>query len=103
MDIIPFADLYNCQIRALGRYLGVPASITEKPASARLWPGQDTEKDLGLPYDNLDLIVHTHLKGWATAQISSETGVDQPNVEGIIERIAANEHKRLPPAILRLS
>jgi NAD+ synthase len=100
---MPFADLYKCQIRALGRYLGVPASITEKPASARLWPDQDTEKDLGLPYDNLDLIVYTHLKGWAPTRIASETGVEQPSVERIIARIAANEHKRLPPAILRLS
>ncbi len=103
VDIMPFADLYKCQIRALGRYLGVPTSITEKPASARLWLGQDTEKDLGLPYDSIDLIVHTHLKGWAPARIASETCVDQRSVEGIIARIAANEHKRTLPAILRLS
>ncbi len=103
VDFMPLADLYKCQIRALGRRLGVPASITEKPASARLWPGQETEKDLGLPYDNLDLIVHTHLQGWSPAKISAETGVDADKVKEIIARIAANEHKRQPPAILRLS
>jgi NAD+ synthase len=102
VDLMPFADLYKCQIRALGRHLGVPKSITEKPASARLWIGQDTEKDLGLPYDSLDLIVYTHLKGWEPARIASETGVPQQQVEGIVARIAANEHKRRPPAILRL-
>jgi len=102
VDLMPFADLYKCQIRALGRHLGVPKSITEKPASARLWIGQDTEKDLGLPYDSLDLIVYTHLKGWDPAKIASETGVPQPLVEGIVARIATNEHKRQPPAILRL-
>ncbi len=74
VDVMPFADLYKCQIRALGRYLGVPASITEKPASARLWPGQDTEKDLGLPYDSLDLIVYTYLQGWASIQDSHRDG-----------------------------
>lgn len=103
VDVMPFADLYKCQIRTLGRYLGVPPSITEKPASARLWPGQNTEKDLGMPYDSLDLIVHTHLQGWTPAKIAAETGVDKPNVERIIARIAANEHKRVLPAILRLS
>ena len=51
-------------------------SITEKPASARLWAGQDTEKDIGLPYDSLDLIVYTHLQGWTPAKIATETGVD---------------------------
>ncbi len=103
VDIMPFADLYKCQIRTLGRHLGVPKSITEKPASARLWIGQDTEKELGLPYDSLDLIVYTRLKGWDVAKIASETGVPQHQVEGIIARIAANEHKRTTPAILRLS
>lgn len=103
VDVMPFADLYKCQIRALGRYLGVPQSITEKPASARLWAGQDTEKDIGLPYDSMDLIVHTHLLGWDPAKIAAETGVEQRSVEGIIARITANEHKRRPPAILRLS
>jgi NAD+ synthase len=103
VDMMPFADLYKCQIRTLGRHLGVPKNITEKPASARLWAGQDTEKDIGLPYDGMDLIVHTYLLGWEPCKIAAETGVDQCNVEGIIARIAANEHKRRPPAILRLS
>jgi NAD+ synthase len=103
VDLMPFADLYKCQIRALGRHLRVPSSITEKPASARLWPGQDTEKDLGMPYDSLDLIVYAHLQGFSPEKIATETGVDKPSVERIIGRIAANEHKRLPPAILRLS
>ena len=103
VDIMPFADLYKCQIRALGRHLGVPKSITEKPASARLWIGQDTEKDLGLPYDSLDLIVYTHLKGWDNAKIATETGVPKKQVDDIVARISANEHKRTSPAILRLS
>jgi NAD+ synthase len=103
VDVMPLADLYKYQIRALGRHLGVPSSITEKPASARLWAGQNTEKDLGLPYDSLDLIVYAYLKGWTPSKIAAETGVDQPSVEKIITRIVANEHKRLPPAILRLS
>jgi NAD+ synthase len=103
VDIMPFADFYKCQIRALGRYLGVPKSITEKPASARLWIGQDTEKDLGLAYDLLDLIVHTHLKGWDNVKIAAETGVPKQQVDGLVARITANEHKRSLPAILRLS
>ena len=103
VDIMPLADLYKHQIRALGRHLGVPRSITEKPASARLWIGQNTEEDLGLPYDGLDLIVYAYLKGWTPSKIASETGVEQSSVERIVARIVANEHKRLPPAILRLS
>jgi len=61
------------------------------------------EKALRLLYDSLDLIFHIHLKGWPPARIASETGVDQRSVEGNIERVAAKEHKRIPPAILRLS
>ncbi len=103
VDVMPFADLYKCQIRALGRHLGVPERIVNKPASARLWAGQETENDLGLPYDSLDLIVYAHLQGLPPAKIASETGVDKAQVEGILARIAASAHKRQPPAILRLS
>ena len=103
VDIMPFANLYKCQIRTLDRHLRVPKSITEKPASARLWAGQDTEKGIGLPYDSMDLIVHTHLLGWEPAKIAAEIGEDQRSVDGIIARIAANKHKRRSPAILRLS
>jgi len=103
VDVMPFGDLYKCQIRTLGRHFGVPSSITEKPASAHLWVGQSTEEDLGLRYNSLDLIVYAYLKGWTTTKIALETGVCQPSVEKIIARIAANEHKRFPPAILRLS
>ena len=77
--------------RALGRCLGVLRNIIEKPVSIRLWIGQETEKAFGLLYDSLDL------------RIASEIGVDQLSADRIIARIAANEHKRLPPAILRLS
>ena len=103
VDVMPFADLYKCQIRALGHHLGVPESIVNKPASARLWAGQDTEKDLGLDYDSLDLIVYAHLKGWPPVKIASETGVDPAQVGRILARISASAHKRTPPAILRLS
>jgi NH3-dependent NAD+ synthetase len=58
---------------------------------------------MGLPYDSIDLIVHTYLLGWEPTKIAAETGANQSSVEAIITRIAANEHKRRPPAILRLS
>jgi len=103
VDIMPFADLYKCQIRNLGRNLGIPTSITEKVASARLWPGQETEKDLGLPYDSIDLILYTYLNGYTSEKIAVEIGVDQGSIEKIVARIVANEHKRTTPAILRLS
>jgi len=103
VDVMPFADLYKCQMRQLGRYLGIPASITEKPASARLWAGQLTENELGIPYDTLDLIVYAWSQGLSPPLISKEVGCDEETTRQVVSRIYANEHKRTLPLILRLS
>jgi NAD+ synthase len=103
VDIMPLADLYKCQVRAIGMYLGLPDNIIRKPASARLWANQDTETELGISYDNLDLIVYAHTKGWSPSKIAAETGIKKSKIVEIVNRIAVNEHKRVTPAILRLS
>lgn len=102
-DILPLADLYKCQVRELGAFLNLPDSIVYKPASARLWIGQETEKELGFPYDKLDLIVYAYLKGFTISRIASEIGIEVGSVESIIKRIKSNEHKLNPPLALRLS
>ena len=36
-DILPIASLYKTQVSALGRFLGVPQRIVDKPPSPHLW------------------------------------------------------------------
>ncbi|MFB0557801.1 MAG: NAD+ synthase [Candidatus Bathyarchaeia archaeon] len=102
-DILPLAGLYKNQVRQLARHLGIPEKIVKKTPTAGLWPGQTDEGELGVTYDNLDLILHRRERGMNEREIASELNLDVSLVRGIFDRVRNSEHKRRPPLILRLS
>lgn len=59
VDVQLIADLHKSEVFAVGRALGVPASILESPPSADLWEGQTDEEELGVSYDFVELFT-----GW---------------------------------------
>ncbi len=102
-DIMPIADLYKNQVRQLARHLGIPEGIIGKTPTAGLWPGQSDEEELGVKYDVLDLILHG-MELWMTEdEVADDLDIDAGLVRRMYRRVAANEHKRRPPLILRLS
>lgn len=103
VDLIPLADLYKNQIRQLARYLELPEIIIEKTPTAGLWPGQTDEGELGVTYDNLDLILYGTEIGLSEEEIAGELGIPLITVRGVLKRVETNEHKRRLPLILRLS
>ena len=103
VDIMPLADLYKNQIKQMAVYLNLPDSIIKKQPSARLWANQSTEKELGVEYDFLDLIVYYYLKGFSNNEIAKKINLNIETVNNIVQRIKNNEHKRRFPLILRLS
>jgi len=84
-DILPIGDVYKTQVRRLARHLGVPEKIVKKEPSAGLWGGQTDEKDLGVTYKRLDMV----LQGRASSR-------------RIMEMVRASRHKRRPPEVCRL-
>lgn len=102
-DLLPLADLYKTQVRGLARYLGVPSSIIEKKPSARLWLGQTSEEELGLPFEKIDLILLGWERKMSIRKISSDLNLPESKVSSILDRVSRNEHKRRLPLILRLS
>ncbi len=60
----PLGDLYKTQVWQLSRYLGLPAEVVEKPASADLVVGQTDEADFGISYALADQILHYLLSGY---------------------------------------
>jgi NAD+ synthase len=103
VDLMPLADLYKNQIRQLAVHLDIPENIRMKAPSAGFWPGQTDEGELGIDYDTLDLILYGMEKGMPEEEIAEALKVDLILVEGVFERVRANEHKRRLPLILRLS
>ncbi|MFH0848259.1 MAG: NAD+ synthase [archaeon] len=101
-DISPVMDLYKTQVRHLGRHLGLPDAIVNKPATPSLWPGQTAEDELGLDYDTLDLILYG-LEHWMSSdEISAQLGLSLDMVKAIEDRWLGAEHKRRLPLTAKI-
>lgn len=96
-DVYPIINLYKTQVRILGKYLGLPSKIVNKPSSPGLWPGQTAEGELGLSYHDVDrvlaLLVDQKLP---VEEVIAKTGVSKEVVDEILRRIESSLHKRQP-------
>jgi len=103
VDILPIGDLYKSQVRRLGKHLGLPDSIAYKPSSPRLWEGQTAEGELGLRYEDIDVILHALVDLRLNPQEAQEaTGKPISLVEQVWRRVVTTEHKRRTPIIPRI-
>jgi NAD+ synthase len=93
-DISPIMDLYKTQVRKLAGHIGIPKAIVEKPSSPALWPGQTAEKELGIKYDQLDLILYGLEHFMRTEEIAKQLEVKRDMVDRIKDRWLSAEHKR---------
>lgn len=100
VDFLPIGGLFKTQVRQLGAYLGVPDRITKKPSSPRLWKGHLAEKELGIPYEEIDLILHAlfDLK-LSVEETSRETGLERSKVLKVLKMYEESKHKREMPPI----
>ena len=96
-DLLPIADLYKTQVRALARYLSIPDEIISKQSSARLWKGHTAEGELGLSYDDIDIILD-HIERRITIS-SYKLRKKAIKVKGLIEK---NKHKHEMPVVCKL-
>jgi len=101
-DFLPIAHLYKTQVRVLGAYLGIPASIVEKPSSPQLWPDHRASDELPADYDQLDPVLHQLFDMKAKPRdAATKTGVPLGVVEKALEMHRKSEHKRkLPPFLV---
>lgn len=99
----PIGDLYKSEIFAFARYLGVPDPLISKPPSADLFDGQSDEADLGYTYAQLDEVLKAHVEERMNKEELLESGFDPTMVEMILKRIYANQFKRKPPIIAKLT
>jgi NAD+ synthase len=93
-DISPLMDLYKTQVRKLARHIGIPKEIVVKPSTPALWPGQLAEKELGIEYEQLDLILYGLEHFMKTEEISKQMHLDKAAVDRVKRRWLSAEHKR---------
>ena len=102
-DIMPIAVLYKTQVRALARYLGVPAVIVQKKSSPRLWENHLAEEEIGMDYEIIDQILHLLVdKKISPREVIRNLGVSTKHVNKVKGMIEKNLHKRRPAAIVSL-
>ena len=58
VDFQPIAHLYKTQVRQLGKHLGLPRQVVQKPASPQLWPGHKASDEIPADYDKLDTVLY---------------------------------------------
>ena len=98
VDVLPIGILYKSQVRRLAVHLGVPERVAFKPSSPRLWPGQTAEGELGVSYDQVDLVLYSVFDlGLDPSQVPEATGVPAEVVDRVMELHRRSEHKRNPP------
>jgi len=88
-DIFPIGELYKSQVRLLARELQIPEQILEQPSSPGFWKGQLAEKEIGLPYNEIDLILNSYLKKNLK---TLEFGKRKINI--VTNMIRKNQHKK---------
>lgn len=93
-DIMPIAGLYKTQVRALARYLGLPENIIEKPPSPDVTPGITDEEAIGMPYEQLDLILAGLENGWDDNEIAGAMRIGQETILHVKELTIKSEHMR---------
>ncbi len=98
----PIGDLYKTQVWALARYVGVPALIVDKPATADLIHGQTDEADLGVSYARGDRILHFLLSGY-TPEALVTAGFTAAEVEAVRRRLESTHWKRRLPTVAMVS
>jgi len=98
VDFLPIGCLYKSQVRRLALGLGVPENIAKKPSSPRLWAGQLAETEIGLPYDEVDMILYGLFDlGLKPDDVIEATGLEPWKIQRVIDLYRASEHKRNPP------
>jgi NAD+ synthase len=99
-DILPIANLYKTQVRALAKYLGIPKSIVEKKSSPRLWLDQLAEEEIGMDYETIDSILHLLVdRKIKPKDVAKKLGIPDNQVNKVKGMVDTSQHKRNMPVV----
>jgi NAD+ synthase len=99
----PLGDLYKHQVYQLARHLELPESVLSKPPSADLFEGQTDEAELGFTYAEADRLLYRLVDRRYSEDELVRDGFERDFVRRVSAKIVANQFKRLPPVIAKLS
>jgi NAD+ synthase len=101
--INPIGDLYKTQVRQLAEVLKIPKAVLEKPPSADLWSGQTDEEEMGLKYDEVDLLLYHLVDLRESDEELLAHRFKQELITKVRGMIRRSQFKRMPPVIAKIS
>jgi NAD+ synthase len=101
--INPLGDLYKTQVRQLGKAMGIPQVIVDKPPTADLWLGQTDEGELGFTYDEVDQLLYLLVDQRYRPEDCVQAGFEENFVRAVMDRVRRNHFKRVMPPIAKLT
>lgn len=93
-DIYPIMDLYKTQVKKIAQHIGIPREIIDKPSSPALWPMQLAEDELGMKYEQLDLVLYGLERFMKPEEIARQLRIEKRVANDIKQRWLSAEHKR---------
>lgn len=95
-DILPIVSLYKTQVREIAKFLGVPKNVIEKKSSPNLWKGHFAEEEIGVSYEEIDLILYCLIEKKLSIEDTVKTaGIEKNIVEKINHMYKTSKHKRI--------
>jgi NAD+ synthase len=101
--INPLGDLYKTQVYAIAEHLEIPAEIRAQRPSPDLWPGQTAEGEMGILYEEIDPVLHDMIDRRMHKKELLDRGHSPKLVDWAAERVRANQYKRRPPVVAKVS
>lgn len=102
-SINPIGELYKTEVRQMSKTLGIPNQIINKAPSADLWAGQTDEVEIGVLYEQIDLILGSIIDdGIRSKSELNNLGYNENDIRQVITLLNKNGFKRSLPEIAGL-
>lgn len=93
-DLNPVGEIHKTWMWIIGRELGIPeVIIRRKPTAGLMGSAQTDEKDMGISYSALDLMLWLRRSGVGDRELVSDYHYPRAVVERVSATIARNSHK----------
>jgi NAD+ synthase len=105
-DVKPIAHLYKTQVYALGRYLGLPQEILDRPPTTDTYALPQTQEEFyfSVPYGQLDVCLYARDQDLPAERAASASGLTVEEVRRVFDDIDRKrkvaEYLHLPPLLL---
>ena len=95
-DLLPIVSLYKTQVREIAKHLGIDENIIAKKSSPHLWPNHEAEHEIGVEYEEIDIILYCMLElKLPIEQIIKVSEISEEKVQKIYQLYKKSKHKRI--------